>query len=126
MLGESSVRRRCGSCGLALQAAGDGTCPRCAFFSESEDVRRPAEWVPVHACADEWTALSLEAEIRGHGISCWRRCLGIPGYVGLLGVSSAHWGWVLVDREDVARAKEIIRNVLVAARVTRVGKDDFR
>lgn len=126
MLGQRSARRRCGSCGLLLQREGDGSCPRCALFAEMEDVRRPAEWVPVHRCADEWTALSLEAEIRGHGIACWRRCLGMPGYVGLLGVSSAHWGWILVDREDVARAGEIIRNVLVAARLSRVGKDESR
>lgn len=111
-------RPRCQSCGTRHSA--DGVCPRCEMEEPGSEWvwrRRPAEWVPVCSCPDEWTALALEAELRGHGIACWRRCVGVPGYLGLLGIQSAHWGWLLVDREDALRSREIVRLVLRGAMV---------
>lgn len=110
------TRHRCPACGTWCSAA--GVCPRCESDEPTSEWvwrQRPADWVPVHACPDEWIALALEAELGGHGIACWRRCIGVPGYLGLLGIQSAHWGWLLVDREDVVRAREIVRLLLRSA-----------
>jgi hypothetical protein len=68
----------------------------------------PDVWTEVLACPDEWTALTLEAELRGAGIPCWVRSSVVPGYQGLVGFAFPHWGVVSVARRDWMRARAIV------------------
>jgi hypothetical protein len=73
---------------------------------------RPTEWVRVHDCANEMEALTLEAELAGHGILARVRPSQVTGYPGVGGSSKRRWGELLVDRADSLRATWMIREFL--------------
>lgn len=95
------------------------TCHRCGHphvqveACPPEPARR-SEWVRVYDCPDELTALTLQAELSGHGIECYVRSLAIPGYSGLVNLLAPHWGWILVDREDVEESRTVLHDFLAS------------
>lgn len=100
----------CPDCGLVLLYPEKG-CPRCAAAPERQS-SRPTDWVPLFNCPDQLTALTLQAELKGHGIRSWIRSLEVPGYDGLMGMGPPFWGWLLVDRDDLVWSREIVREFL--------------
>lgn len=115
--------RACPQCGLLFLVWPPEGCPQCGE-PEVGTAARPTEWVRLHSCPDEWTALRIQAELAGQGIDCWLRWMGVPGYPGLIGINSVHWGWVLVDREDEDAAREVLQAILLVAEPDPVGKDE--
>jgi hypothetical protein len=86
-------------------------CPQCAGPEEEPVGLRPTEWTIAYECADELQALTLQAELARHDIICWIRSLEVPGYQGLVDTRPA-WGWLLVDREDLATSQVCIEEFL--------------
>lgn len=75
------------------------------------ELARPTQWEIAYHSPDEFHALTLKSELERFGIGSWIRCLEPAGYHGLFRSHSV-WGWLLVDKDDLARAKSIIREFL--------------
>ena len=80
---------------------------------EGQPGSRPTCWEIAYRCPDEFVALTLQAELERHGIHSWVRSLELPGYEGLSQTRPV-WGWLLVDRDDLADAELVLRQFLEA------------
>ncbi len=76
-----------------------------------EEVGRPTQWEIAYHSPDEFHALTLKSELERFGIGSWIRSLEPAGYHGLFRSHSV-WGWLLVDKDDLVRAKSIIKEFL--------------
>ncbi len=69
---------------------------------------------PVYKPADEFMANSVRDLLEQNGIPALIRSFQIPAYDGLARVMRPVWGEILVEEEDLARAKELVDGFLAA------------
>ena len=77
----------------------------------------------VYRPADELMANSVRDLFEENGIPAMIRSFQIPAYDGLARMMRPAWGEVLVDEEDMAKAKELL-NAFLAADAGEAGKQD--
>jgi hypothetical protein len=68
----------------------------------------------VHKPADEFMANSVRDLLEQNGIPALIRSFQIPAYDGLARVMRPVWGEVLVEEEDLSRAKELVDGFLAS------------
>jgi hypothetical protein len=66
----------------------------------------------VYKPADEFMANSVRDLLEQHGVPALIRSFQIPAYDGLARVMRPVWGEVLVEDEDLSRAKELVEGFL--------------
>jgi hypothetical protein len=68
----------------------------------------------VYKPADEFMANSVRDLLEQNGIPALIRSFQIPAYDGLARVMRPVWGEVLVEEEDLSRAKELVEGFLAS------------
>ena len=90
--------------------------------SDPAPLSRPIEWQIVYECRQEFEAITLQVELERHGIFSWVRSLEVGGYPGIV-FNETVWGWLLVDRDDLALARELISEFFDEIQSRTTGQD---